>query len=375
MLRNELMKSNSPLKSIDGWRAVSITFVLIQHSVSKFGFPAYFKNQMMTAIGGVGVRFFFVISGFLITWLLIKEVRKSNTISLKNFYFRRFFRIIPVFLLFVFVCYLLNIFLFKNNSNYDFLKTILFMGDIYNLNSPFSHLWSLGVEEKYYLIWPILFYIFYKSDFNLLIKILIISLICEPLLRFLINYFNLINYSIFNYHSFLTIFDGLAIGSLGAIIFYKNIFFKFYKKYSFIVYFIISIILILLPIVFWKFTYLKFLQPLQDSIQCSGFLIILIMSIIRPDFIFFKCLNTTIFKHLGKISYSIYIWMGIIEMFNFDFYFCNLHFTDFPVWILVLIIISEISYYLIEKPLILNRNKIISLIELKFKQFNNNIKF
>jgi peptidoglycan/LPS O-acetylase OafA/YrhL len=362
MIINQFLKSKKTLKSINGWRAVSILFVLIQHSMGKTGFPLILRNQMFDAIGGVGVRFFFVISGFLITWLLIKEFISNNFISIKAFYFRRIFRILPIFLLLVLICYFLNIFNYIIIPNLDFIKIIFFMGDIHNVNSPFAHLWSLGLEEKYYLIWPCVFLLFYPNS-NKLVKILLLIIFIEPILRFLVNFYNLDNFRIFNYHSFLIIFDGLVIGSLGAIIFHKGIFFELLKKINFFLILVISIILIILPLLFWKIKVLNFLQPLQDTLQCSGFLMLMIMSIIKPDFFAFKILNSTLFNHLGKISYSIYIWMGLIEIINFDFKFTNIHINDFPFWLFVLIIISEISYYLIEKPIIRNRYKFSSFLK------------
>jgi len=366
MFKNDLINSNKPLSSIDGWRAVSILFVLMQHSMGKFGFPFMLRNQMVGAIGGVGVRFFFVISGFLITWLMIKEFNLNNRISLKHFYFRRFFRIIPIFFFFLLICYLLKCLNFLNFSNSDFIKSFFFTGDIYQISSPFGHLWSLGVEEKYYLIWPLLFLLFNPNS-KKLISILVFIIILEPLLRFCIEYYNLGQYRIFNYHSFITIFDGLAIGSLGAILLSKNLFLNINNKINLFYYFILSIILIVVPVIFWKIKILNTLQPFQDTLQCFGFLVLMIMSINKPNLLLFQILNSLLFKHLGKISYSIYIWMGLIELANFEFQIYSFHFNDFPIWIIALIVVSEISYYLIEKPIIINRYKILSFFNSNFE--------
>jgi peptidoglycan/LPS O-acetylase OafA/YrhL len=87
------------IPSLDGLRAASITMVLVAHA--SMGFPSWAHNHptLLSAIGNGnrGVSVFFVISGFLITTLLLNEEAKTGNISLKNFYIRRFFRIIPPF--------------------------------------------------------------------------------------------------------------------------------------------------------------------------------------------------------------------------------------------------------------------------------------
>lgn len=356
----KISAENNRLQSIDGWRAVSILFVLIQHSVSKEGWPRVFKNSAFEALGGVGVRFFFVISGFLITWLLIKEIFKYNKIAIKSFYIRRAIRIMPVLICFILVCYFLEFFGVFKISNYDYLYTSTFMVDIFTKNMPVAHLWSLGVEEKFYLVWPLIFITFFTKDMNKLIYFLVFLIVLGPLIRLGIIFFNLGNYLIFNFHSFITIYDGLAIGAIGAIILskYTNRITNFISDKLYLIA-VLAVVLIILPLSFWIFPSLKFLQPLQDTIQCAGFLIILIASILNPDFLLFRILNISIVKHIGLISYSIYIWMGIVELSSDHLFFVHDYFTKFPGWLFSIIIISEISYYLVEKPLVDKKNQIL----------------
>jgi peptidoglycan/LPS O-acetylase OafA/YrhL len=90
------------LLSLDGWRAVAIFIVLGNHSTFAAGFPNGLKPFFYWFFdGGLGVRFFFVISGFLITWLMILEKDKNGSVDLRKFYIRRGFRILPVYFAFL----------------------------------------------------------------------------------------------------------------------------------------------------------------------------------------------------------------------------------------------------------------------------------
>jgi peptidoglycan/LPS O-acetylase OafA/YrhL len=146
-LSENLRKKKIP--KLDALRAVSALIVVLYH----FGF-AFFP-------AGAGVMVFFVISGFLITWLLLEEFDKTGRVSLGHFYFRRAFRIFPAFYVFwaVTVCALV-----VRHGHIlwgQVVATFFYVGNYYQgLNhypeTGFSHAWSLGVEEQYYLLWPAL---------------------------------------------------------------------------------------------------------------------------------------------------------------------------------------------------------------------------
>jgi peptidoglycan/LPS O-acetylase OafA/YrhL len=91
------------LPSVDGWRAIAITMVMLTHfwAANNFHRDGIFVRYL-TLQGNLGVRIFFVLSGFLITYLLLIEHQKTNRISLRDFYIRRVLRIFPVYF-----CYLL----------------------------------------------------------------------------------------------------------------------------------------------------------------------------------------------------------------------------------------------------------------------------
>jgi peptidoglycan/LPS O-acetylase OafA/YrhL len=140
----------SHLPSLDGIRAIAVSLVVFYH----LGIPG--------VPGGMGVLIFFVLSGFLITWLLLKEEERFGHISLKLFYARRTLRIFPAF----YVYWSLIVALWVISSRHLFraraICSFLYVNNYYQAvfgdpNTGLSHTWSLGVEEQFYLLWPITF--------------------------------------------------------------------------------------------------------------------------------------------------------------------------------------------------------------------------
>jgi peptidoglycan/LPS O-acetylase OafA/YrhL len=149
------------IPSLDGFRAIAILLVLFCHSRLSKGFPAGLTD--VARLSEVGVTVFFVISGFLITSLLVAEDAKNGRINLRNFYTRRILRIFPVYFLFVaFIMLWGNIEklgITNNNLLHAFTFTVNFDQ---NPNWFLGHFWSLGVEEQFYIFWPVILIVFRK---------------------------------------------------------------------------------------------------------------------------------------------------------------------------------------------------------------------
>ncbi len=142
------------IPSLDGLRAISIVLVLIGHALStgphSFGFRALFLHAEL------GVRVFFVISGFLITSLLLKERSQPGGISLRLFYIRRALRILPAFCLFIGCVALLSIFGVTPVPAWLWLYVLTYTVNFApTMPWVLGHLWSLSVEEQFYLLWPL----------------------------------------------------------------------------------------------------------------------------------------------------------------------------------------------------------------------------
>lgn len=164
---------------IDGFRAVSILMVVIFHA-----FPDFIKG------GFIGVDIFFVISGFLISTIIFKSLQ-TNTFSFKEFYSRRFRRIFPALTLVLIFCFLLGWFTllgeeFKQLSKHItggafFISNIQFWREVGYFDTlaetkPLLHLWSLGIEEQFYIFWPLFLWFAHKKGLNLFWSALILAL-------------------------------------------------------------------------------------------------------------------------------------------------------------------------------------------------------
>ncbi len=144
------------IPSLDGLRAVSILLVIGLHSAQAYG-VAHPVSRMWFALfnGGFGVFVFFEISGFLITSLLLAEHRKRGSISLSGFYVRRFFRIFPPFYLYIGVIVGLGLAGRLVVRWSDVVSSALFFHDFNAQGTSWlEHLWSISVEEQFYLVWP-----------------------------------------------------------------------------------------------------------------------------------------------------------------------------------------------------------------------------
>lgn len=164
----EKYRNRTYFPELDGIRAICVLGVITAHLADE----AVWKWMS----GGLGVNVFFVLSGYLITMLSLREERTHGALSLRAFYIRRTMRIFPLYYFAVLVYCVL---MFGTNwgsqlrGNFrdalpyylTYLQEIPFAFDVIAANrpSPFAHSWSLGIEEKYYLVWPVLAFVAWRA--------------------------------------------------------------------------------------------------------------------------------------------------------------------------------------------------------------------
>jgi peptidoglycan/LPS O-acetylase OafA/YrhL len=303
------------------------------------GFPDSLKEVAHQA--EVGVIVFFVISGFLITNLLLAEGAKNGSISISSFYIRRVFRIIPVYIL-----YVVFILLWRNMgivnvspSNLQHVSTFTVNFDR-NKDWFLGHFWSLSVEEQFYLFWPAIVILFRKH-----LKIVLLILVAYSCISRVIAY-EFPGYAIMSLSPFFNYSDAIFIGAFGGIVFFENP--EIFRRKIFGSYMaqLIALSLFLLFVYcahYGKLPYISF--PFGNSIISLSVLFLMCAYILPSDKVMFKLLNHKAVIHVGILSYSIYIWQHCFFIGQIKGFWCT-----FPYNILVIYVVSLASYYLWEKP-------------------------
>jgi peptidoglycan/LPS O-acetylase OafA/YrhL len=151
----DAVRPGKRMRALDGLRAISIAAVLLGHLSGTRGFPQLEIEPVIGDYANLGVVMFFVISGFLITTLLLEEYQQFGDISLRLFYARRVLRLFPAFLLYmIFLMTVERLGWIRLNPG-DLLAALTYTVNFRQGTSWYiGHLWSLSVEEQFYLLWP-----------------------------------------------------------------------------------------------------------------------------------------------------------------------------------------------------------------------------
>lgn len=291
---NEIIENKLYLPGLNGIRAVAALTVLFGHMFSPFGDWGLAPVSFHIPWPAEPVTTFFVISGFLITYLLMNEIGKTNDVSILKFYMRRILRIWPLYYVYMLLA-ILSVVLFKGDMNESVWYYTFFSGNISHALGlgliPLFHFWSLGVEEQYYLWYPWVV----KYNKERILKVVIALCIVWFGVK-MGSYFLLgkgLVYKIFN----VTRFDCMMIGAIGAILYYKKTdwFVKFCSNKWLIV---LSWILF-----FTSGLYVQYIpSPVRaEYISIISLLIIMVGLLSKP------ILENRIMNYLGKISYGIYV--------------------------------------------------------------------
>jgi len=354
-------------------RAIA-AFAVILHHIELFKhrdkmdslFGSKYTAYFIEHLGKNGVHLFFVLSGFLITYLLLSEKKKNSRIDFKKFYLRRIFRIWPLYYIIILISFLLipalvnsfQIFSITPSyynriidpSNYD-LKAIL----LYALFLPnfalhagkvivgASQSWSVGVEEQFYIVWPIIV--------SFITRKLIAAVFGSILIAFIITNLQFPN-SLLGTLAAVIPFEFMAIGALGGYFYseYSGAITQYTKSKSIYIAVLLLIgFLIAAPV---------FTLYVQNIILGFVFLLFILVSINQSNPITFK---SKYFSYLGNISYGIYMYHPFVMFLLFPVFYKILAFYNnifvFNIGIYIgipalTVFISYISFTYIEKRFI-----------------------
>lgn len=333
--------------NLDGLRGIAALMVLVFHFFYT-PFNSYLPNidlyQKITEFGQHGVSMFFVLSGFVITRILLNE--RANDNYFRRFYLRRVLRILPLYYLFLIVYYLFP--LTYNGSIVDFELQIPFYFYLQNLKEVLAidasgpgHYWTLAVEEHFYLLWPLI--VFYSKPKNLWKIILVVTI-----LIFVLKYNMLLNdYSINKFS--LTRMDQMLLGGVLAVL-ELNHFFE--KKVALNLMIISCLSIIPLGIFLYlfsaEFIYAKEMlkYPILGLLFFSliGYLIVL-----KKNHFLNRILTSNVMQYLGKISFGIYVWHVLALDIMDVFFSTEILIVDIFLAFFITILLAHISYYYFEK--------------------------
>jgi len=357
--------SKRPIKSPDtiyipglnGIRAIAAWLVIISHiDQFQYLFNNESSNYYKNGLAGQAVNMFFVLSGFLITYLLLIEKNKKGVIAIKNFYIRRILRIWPLYYLVVFISILLiqqNILNgTSNNTATIFLYLFMmanvafaFLLDIFTI----TPLWSVGVEEQFYLLWP---HLVNKVKRPLLIFSIFIALYLLTKLTIYLIFYKSFIYSLIDY----TRIDIMAMGGIGAVLIHEK------RKIVKLIFHPVTQ-LISWGVLFYSLAFhVLRISSLVNNEMNSIFSLVIILNVgFNPEAII--KLENRIMNYFGQISYGLYIYHTLV-IYGLSVV-CNALSLECPkpvtylLTILITISIAHLSYHYFESPILKMKKRFI----------------
>ncbi len=349
------------MPQLDSLRAIAVFLVLTEHWIVE---GHWFK---VLPYGVIGVTIFFVLSGFLITGILLKsrivdeEKNESRFYSIKQFYIRRFLRIFPIYYLTVFILYIINARFIRERILWYLSYTInIYYFETRNWIGTTGHFWTLCVEEQFYVIWPLII-LFIPRKY--LLKTIFAVVLLGPFFRagmsaffdpteFGANFINKLAPSCM---------DALGLGALLAYLrINQNEMFSLKNLWPKI--FLIANIVILIILLFFYKPILKVFPSNFVQLILRQFFIVFTISVISFFIVskvsigftgFLKIIfENRLLIYLGKISYGLYLYHNFIpDMYTYFMPPIQSFYLRFSVYTSILIIIASISWFVIEKPI------------------------
>jgi peptidoglycan/LPS O-acetylase OafA/YrhL len=331
------------IPTLDGWRAIAILMVVADHWSETFlNGRSHWEHRLaeVLARGHYGVDIFFALSGYLICTLLLKEKEATGEISLRSFYVRRIFRILPIIVTYLLAIYLLSLTgLLPSIPGKDFIAVLGFVRNYTTGSWYTSHFWSLAVEEHFYLLMPVLLLVLRRRSAALICVGLVLATYVIRSIEFQIVadpetaiYFRTENR-----------LDGLMMGALLAIYLQCAAQRDWLKTRLSGKTFITAAALgiastVLLP---WI--------PIRKDILSAVLPFLIAHTVLKPEMFLARCLEWGWVRWIGKLSYSIYVWQMLFlapEPRRFGWV------QSTPFVFATILLCAAASYYFIEKPMI-----------------------
>lgn len=354
------------IPSLDGLRALSILLVMTLHTLQRFSLTHHVPLVFFVlGNGGLGVQIFFVISGYLITTLLLRENEKKRRISLSAFYIRRAFRILPP--LYVYICCIAILGYFGRVAlvnAHSLLMAFTLTQNYIHLSSPwaFEQFWSLCIEEQFYLLWPgILAFCLmrYRGDRGKLAaaRVALVVACIEPVVRVLYFHFTV---QPRHYAMFHLMADGLMFGCLGALLQGHHRFEVVYRsvtRWPWLLMVLLFVVISGLGVRYENY----FQLPLGLTLESFAILMWMLWLVRNPDTWLGQVMNQPVIAWVGRLSYSLYLWQTFFLHYeSVKVFGGNTIFNTFPGNWFSALAVAAFSYYVIEQPALRLRDRVMA---------------
>jgi peptidoglycan/LPS O-acetylase OafA/YrhL len=327
------------IPSLDGLRGISISLVLLSHSVLATNFPE--RLRFLAGLGKLGVNVFFVISGFLITTLLMREGAKSGRICLRNFYIRRILRIFPVAYLYIAVVALLSSFGLVQLGQHDLTFALSYLMDYHpDCAWIFGHFWSLTVEEQFYLFWPALIAVLgFRKSFAAAVVYIVA-----------VQFGRIAMVSVFpGWPAALRLPQGSGAIMTGCVLAMSWEWMQARKPlFASRAFSILLVLAVGLQLYFWSIHSWAHAPGLVVSVLI-GLWIFRCVEV--PDDLMGKILNSRVLSYVGVLSYSIYVWQEMFLLYS------PTTRTVIPWNLMTALVVATLSYYFVERPFVQLKDK------------------
>lgn len=338
------MQNNSTVKitQIQGLRALAAILVTLFHAKWVSG-------------GFIGVDIFYVISGFLITGLLLREIDRSGTINFKEFYSRRFKRLLPtsffVLAITAVVSWMLIPATMRTSLGRDVIAASLYVSnylfawwqaDYQNLDatpSPVIHYWSLAVEEQFYLVWPLLILLFFTLSKYLKNRMVLTYLVATiTLASFIFSIYQTENSPIWAFYSLPTRAWELGLGALLVLV-------PPFKTRKFIG--LIGFVLLIISA--FLFNESTPFPGLNAALPVIGTVLLIATINSWPPFLN-DVANSRISQWLGEISYPLYLWHWPLLVLPSTYFARPLEVYERLLAIAATVLLADLTHRFIEEP-------------------------
>jgi peptidoglycan/LPS O-acetylase OafA/YrhL len=326
--------------------------VIFSHLDVQVFFVAYgYLPQSTLAMldGNAGVQVFFVLSGFLITLLLTREQQRNNSISLRNFYMRRTLRIVPLYTLFLILITVMHM-----TGEYVTTWTSLSFAYLYIYNfipsesytQVLGHIWSLAVEEHFYLVWPLILSATLLTRRRLLIVGVIVFIVTSLILLHLLTGIEWLSQNFFVYRWSFIAGSNIALGCLSALLLCESKRAGYWKKL-----FGHPMAPVIALALYANSMYLgaEFVQ-LGIYLRGVGLMLMIAWVFVNQRNILVRALNIPPLRYLGLISYGLYIYQGFFLSTGVYRHPGQTWPPDPVQGFILLVIVAPLSFHFFEKP-------------------------